>query len=151
MKKYKAIHTIDHLYWEDYNWTRGGLCQTKVRHIHSVLYRNHLVLLFKIREETLNCKDEISSLEYFSEGRKEMDSEQVWGKLKVCLKSLHHYVKYHIHAVETKTMPLLLNEWIKRVWATTMGAPEKRKSREVFCQWIMLLALWRFSVRKIGK
>lgn len=44
-----------------------------------------------------------------------MDSEQVGEKLKVCLKSMHHYVKYHTRAVETKTMPPLLNEWIKRV------------------------------------
>lgn len=130
MKKYIAIHTIDHLYWEDYNWTRGRLCGTNVRHTHSVLHWSHLVLLFKIREETLNCKDEISSLEYFSEERKEMDSEQVLGKLKVCLKSMHQYIKYHVHAVETKTMPPLLNEWIKKVWATTMGAREKRKGRE---------------------
>lgn len=100
--------------------------------MHSVLYRNHLVLLFKIREETLNCKDEISSLEYFSEGRKEMDSEQVWRKLKVCLKSLYHYVKYHTQAVETNTMPPCRMSGLKGCKPLPWVAQRKEKAGKCF-------------------
>lgn len=93
---------MDHLYWEEYNSTIG--CVERKHGVFIVYCIEIISVTLQIWEwGTVNCIDQSSRLEHFNEGRKETDSEQMWGRLKVCWKSMYLYLNYYTHADEVKT------------------------------------------------